>query len=508
MTFTDQAASSGLSFSTGYSEDYTDMPRFFAGGVASGDVDNDGDIDLFVTPGDLYPNHLYLNDGTGQFTDVAAAAGLDFLKSSTENYKLSGPLLADFDGDGYLDLFIGGIDGDPCFLFKNNGDGTYSDISVASGIRTIDSVNTISAAAGDYDGDGDLDLILAHWGTPRLATDPGDTQTLWRNDSTAGNMSFTSVSEATGLAAQLKLSLNGVLGFDHDYTFTPNFADIDDDGNMDILMVGDFFGSQVFMGNGDGTFSDVTDDTQINDPNGMGSATGDFDNDLDTDWFVSSVTPNRLYENIDGVMINNLDADILSGSWGWGSCFADFNMDGFLDIYHTNGWVDERGSSPDERYDSDLSRLFINLGDKTFEEVAEAAGIADALQGRGVVCADFNGDRQVDILVTLYEADQAALLWTNDSSDTNSLEVRLGGEGANSQALGAKVIVTDNGESQMRTINLNSNYISNNPAIAYFGFENGGALDEVKVIWPDGQETIRANVAVNQTLEISHPDVP
>ncbi len=508
VSFTDVAVSNGLVFSSGYHEDYQGMPRFFAGGVASGDVDNDGDIDLFITPGDLHANRLYLNDGSGRFTDGAPGAGLEFLKSASENYKFSGPLLADFDGDGHLDLFIGGIDGDPSLLFKNNGDGTYTDISATSGLSGMTSLNTISSAAGDYDGDGDLDLILAHWGTPRIAANPGDTETLWRNDTSGGVISFTSVSVSAGIASELKLSLDGVKGPDHDYTFAPSFSDIDNDGVMDILMVGDFTGSQIFMGKGDGTFENVTDDTQINDKNGMGSATGDYDNDLDSDWFVSSTPPNRLYENMNGVMIHNSDAEIDAGSWGWGSCFADFDMDGNLDIYHTNGWVDGQGATPDEPFTEDRSRLFMNNGDKTFEELAEGAGINDDLQGRGVVCADFNGDRQVDILLTLYEADQAALLWINDNEDANTLAVKLNGIGANSQGLGAKIIVTQAGQSQMRTVNLNSNYISHNPAMAYFGFENSGLLDELKVIWPDGQETVQTNVAVNQSLTIAHPDLP
>jgi len=299
-----------------------------------------------------------------------------------------------------------------------------------------------------------------------------------------------------------------MVGPDHDYTFAPNFTDIDEDGVMDILMVGDFYGSQVFMGNGDGTFSDVTDDTQINDTNGMGSATGDFDNDLDIDWFVSSIDPNRLYENVDGVMINNLDAGIQHGSWGWGSCFADFDMDGDLDIYHTNGWTEDRGAMPDELFTVDRSRLFINNGDKTFEDLAEDAGINDSLQGRGAVCADFNGDHRVDILLTLYEADQAALLWLNDSDDGNGIKVSLEGTGANPQGLGAKVIVTENGQSQMRVINLNSNFTSHNPALAYFGFGTDDIIDELKVLWPDGQETVWTNITVNNEYSVPHPDLP
>ncbi len=504
--FLDFTADSGLIFATGYSEAYDKMPRHFAGGIAAGDVDNDGDIDLFMTPGDLFPNQLFLNDGSGRFTD-GTPAGLGLPKGGTENYKLSGPLLADFDGDGNLDLFVGGMEGDPGLMFQGAGDGSFTDISSSSGISNMSALNTVSAAAGDYDGDGDLDLALAHWGTPTDALAPGDTQTLWRNDTQNGVISFTSVSVGAGISNQLKLSLNGVLGEDHDYTFAPSFTDIDQDGVMDIFMVGDFYGSQVFMGNGDGTFSDVTDDTQINEPNGMGSAVGDFDNDLDEDWFVSSIAPNRLYENMDGVMINNLDAGISEGSWGWAACFADFDFDEDLDIFHTNGWVEKRGLSPDELYTEDRSRLFINNGDKTFEDKAEDVGVADALQGRGVICADFNGDRQVDILLTLNNSDPGALFWLSDNPDANTLEVRLTGKDLNSQGLGSRIIVSKDGQTQMRTINLNSNFISHNPARAYFGFVDSNVADEIKVIWPDGLETILNNVEINQVLNLSHPDL-
>lgn len=238
-----------------------------------------------------------------------------------------------------------------------------------------------------------------------------------------------------------------------------------------------------------------------------GSASGDFDNDLDIDWFVASIAPNRLYENMDSVMINNLSAGISQGAWGWGACLADFDMDGDLDIYHTNGWQSGAGD-PAEPYTEDTSRLFINNGDKTFENQADAANINDALQGRGVVCADFNGDRQIDILLTLNESDQAALLWLNQNENANTLAIRLQGTGANTQGLGAKIIVTEAGQSQLRTINLNSNFTSHNPAVAYFGFETASSIDEISVLWPDGQESVMTNVSVNQSLSISHPDAP
>jgi len=216
LTFKDVAEERGIAHKSEFSAGLDKDPRFFAGGGAAGDIDNDGDIDLFITRGDTLPNLLYINDGTGNFFDEASRAGLALPSGGSANYKLSGPSLADLDGDGFLDLFIGGVDGDPSLLFKNNGDGTFSDVTAESGLTAMTSVNTISSALGDYDQDGDLDLALAHWGTARDSSNPGKTETLWRNDSDATVIKFTDVSKSSQLSDQLELNLGGVLGPNYD----------------------------------------------------------------------------------------------------------------------------------------------------------------------------------------------------------------------------------------------------------------------------------------------------
>ena len=171
--FTDATDSSGIFYQHGYSLPTGTDVEWFAGGVAAGDYDADGDVDLFVVRGDAGPNQLYRNSGTGTFSEVAAQAGLAYTKSATENDRLSGPTFADMDGDGYLDLFIGGFEGSPSYLYRNNGDGTFSDVSQASGIRSMQAENTISAAFGDYDKDGDVDMFLSHWGNATTFRQPG-----------------------------------------------------------------------------------------------------------------------------------------------------------------------------------------------------------------------------------------------------------------------------------------------------------------------------------------------
>ena len=186
--------------------------------------------------GDVGPNRLYRNAGNLAFEDVASQAGVAFTKSATENYRHAGPMFADIDGDGDLDLFLGGVDGDPNMIYANDGDGTFTDVTAGAGLASMTAQYTIGAAFGDYDLDGDLDLLLAHWGTLRDYAAPGDTETLWRNDSDAAGIRFTSVSVSAGISPSIinlpdpKTTENTA-----DFTFSPSFARINDDRYQDLV---------------------------------------------------------------------------------------------------------------------------------------------------------------------------------------------------------------------------------------------------------------------------------
>jgi hypothetical protein len=505
--FEDQAASRGIVFSSGYTNDMNAMVRLFAGGGAAGDIDNDGDLDIMITPGNTGPHLLYINQGGAGFTEQAAAAGVAFTKSAVETYRQSGPVFGDLDGDGDLDLFLGGLEGDPSQVFRNDGTGTFSNVTAGSGFDFMSSPYTISAALGDYDGDGDLDMAMAHWGTPRDQTNPGETETLWRNDSTLAQIQFTAISGPAGIATELGLDRSGgVLGEDHDYTFAPGFADIDGDGDQDLLSVADFGSSRVFINDGDGTFTNITDPTRITDTNGMGAAISDYDNDGDMDWFVSSIDGNRLYQNTGGDFIYPSEAqDVDPGGWGWGSCFADFNGDGDLDIYQTNGW--DVGMDPQNSpYAGDTSRLWMQNPDGSFEDMAQASGMLDSEQGRGVICDDFDDDGDVDVLLLTLDAQQAALLWTNQLSGANTVSVFLEGVAPNTQGIGSRVSITIGTTTQTRLVGVNSNFISHNSTRQYFGLGDATSIDTLRVEWPDGQVTQLTDVSAGQRLTIQHPN--
>ncbi|NNE07403.1 MAG: VCBS repeat-containing protein [Gemmatimonadetes bacterium] len=278
--FSDVTSSAGFNYSHGYADSTFTEQRIIAGGVACGDYNGDDWPDLFVVGGTAGPNRLFRNEGDGTFTDVAPGAGL-----AVTGMEGCGPSFADWDGDGDLDLFVGAVRFNPPALYRNEGDGTFADITALTGVAP--DLSTFSIAFADFDRDGDLDLCLAHWRTP------ADSTHLYRNE---GNGTFIDFDAAAGVS-------------DMGYSFTPNFADWNDDGWPDLLVASDFGTSKVFENAGDGTFLDVTT-AVITDENGMGAAVADYDNDGDLDWFVSSIwdtasqpegnwgsSGNRLYRN-------------------------------------------------------------------------------------------------------------------------------------------------------------------------------------------------------------------
>ena len=521
LRFTNVTAGSGISFQYGFVEPTLGSePEVFGGGAAAGDYDGDSLVDLFIVRGDVGPNLLYRNVGGNRFEELAEFADVANTKSALENHRHSGPTFADIDGDGDLDLVVGGLERDPTKVFRNEGDGTFLDATAGSGLDAMRSRHTLSAAFGDYDLDGDVDLFLTHWGTRREAGAAVNTEHLWRNDSTASAIRFTDVSLAAGIAPDIidpnPEGSSGDPRYDYDYTFSPSFARMDADRFPDLVVAADFKTSRYFRNNGDGTFRNATDPMQIKDRNGMGSALGDYDNDGDLDWFVTSIWSvpdengkqiytlgNRLYANVDGALFDATEAaGVRDGGWGWAACFEDFDNDGDLDIYHTNGWIEP---FPPSDFVRDASRLFLQNDDGAFTDEAGAVGLADTEQGYGAVCADFDNDGDVDILQLHRNAVNAATLWRNEGADGNYLRVRLEGAAPNTEAAGARIRVTTGDTTQMREIILGSNYTTQNPALRLFGLGAAARVDVLEVEWPDGAVTTRRDVPAGQTLVIAQP---
>jgi len=513
--FSNITNSTGISFVHRIINATNSKAELLASGAAAGDYDADGDIDLYVVRGNSGPNLLYRNDGGNKFTDVAAAAGVARAKPAGGGYLQSGPVFVDLDGDADLDLFVGGLEGDPGAVFANLGNGTFSDVTAQSGLAAMGAKNTISASLADYDLDGDLDLALAHWGTPRPPDGMGghgDTETLWRNDTTASGIRFTNVSVESRVAGAMIPRRGGYGEFqptalDYDYSFVPMWARMDADRYPDLMIVSDFSNSRFLLNNGAQanpiTFRDATDNAVIIDRNGMGSALADVDRDGDLDWFVTGIfgasetVGNRLYRNEGNGLLQDVTvvARLENGGWGWGACFADFNLDGRVDVFHTNGWQNQ--SPPLDDFQNDRSRLFIAQANGfEFRDEAGTRGMTDTEQGRSVVCADFDGDGDVDIFMTNRGFANSGAFWLNNdtTSQNRSLTVKLVGAAPNTQAAGARIRVTVGGVAQLTEISVGNNFTSQTPTAQVFGLGTMEAADSVQIEWPDGSLDNYANV--------------
>ena len=469
--------------------------ELLSGGLAAADVDADGDVDFYVVGGNQVPNHFYRNRGDGTFEEVGSELGLDLIHWG------SGPAFGDIDGDGDLDLFVGAVVGEAHHVFENRLDESeaqFVDITETSGIR-LTSMNTVSATFFDYDRDGFVDLFLTHWSNHYDAG--ADTETVWRNN---GNGTFTNTSIETGIAAAL-------VEQDIDWTFTPNFSDIDDDGDGDLLMASDFEESQIFLNNGDGTFTNITDQDVIIDQAGMGAAVGDYDNDGDMDWFVTSIYNldvqggrefgNRLYRNDgDGVFRDlTMPAKVDDGGWAWGACAADFDNDTNVDILHVNGWDVVEGKD----YRNDPIRFFHNTGpgNVIFRERAQDVGLTNDSQGRGVACFDMDRDGDVDVLISNNSGANVVLYRNESTNDNHYLGVRLEGAAPNHLGIGARITVTTADGTQIRDLGGRNNYVSHDPFEVHFGLAEATVAD-VEVRWPDGTMSTSEDVSANQLLTI------
>ena len=277
-------------------------------------------------------------------------------------------------------------------------------------------------------------------------------------------------------------------------------------------MAADFETSQVLLNNGDGTFTNVTDQDVIVDQAGMGSAVGDFDNDGDMDWFVTSIFNldvdegelfgNRLYRNDGNGIFSDVtdDSATRDGSWGWGACAADFDNDTRIDIAHVNGWRED----PNKDYAGDRVRLFHNISESSivFEDRAASSGFDDRGQGRGIACFDAERDGDIDIVIS--NNDPANVVFFRNQTDTSNhyLAIRLGGMGLNTFGVGAHITLTTDDGTQVRELGGINNFVSHNPFEVHFGLGSATRAD-VTVRWPDGETTMLTTVEADQLLTIN-----
>jgi ASPIC/UnbV protein/VCBS repeat protein len=542
------------------------MIRYGPGGITAVDYDNDGFYDLFIPDG--VESKLYRNRGDGTFEDVTRKAGLAGLDG------VSVAVFADYDNDGHKDLFVSRTF-KPNQLFHNNGDGTFTDITKESGIGE-DCCTTVAAWA-DYDNDGFLDLYVGRYMDPRkdipttFYARNGEPNQLYHNN---GDGTFTNVTEKARVG-ETGLCLGAVWG------------DFNDDGYPDLYVVNDFGRKTLYRNNGDGTFTDITvKSNTLAYGAGMSASFVDYDNDGKFDlyvthirsehaWFAEAPTVRRymlkcltqgtwktdmpLYLQImrqsgtdfikvfqqmasgntllrnrgDGTFEDvTLQANANPPGWFWGAVFADFDNDGWQDIYAANGWVynspgteieleflnnvvtnqnvyktgkffDPAHFGSSSWHGWERNRYLRSNKDGTFTEVGNATGTDLLMNSRGVAIADFWNRGVMDIAVAA-STDRHALLKNCINVARNWLQVELVGTRSNRDAIGARITIFAGGTQQSREIVLGDSYGSQSSLRQHFGLNHHETVDRLVVRWPSsGIVQTFENVAVNRIIEIT-----
>ncbi len=496
------------------------QPDRQTGGAAVGDYDGDGWDDLFVTRLDD-TDILFRNLGDGTFTDVTLNAGL--LVDAPTN----GPIWADFDRDGHLDLFVTVVGGTRNLLYMNNGDGTFTEQAVARGAAVENGARHIgfSAAVGDYDGDGYLDLFTTEWGSSAFLPNGAiGHSVLLRNRGAVSPGYFYIANDE----AEILVGRDGDGGERDIFGFAPAFVDLDRDGYLDLAIASDFGTSQLLWNDGDGTFTDGTFAAQVGtDKNGMGSTFGDYDADGDLDWFVTAIwldpedfpdgvdledLGNRLYRNDANRVFSDVtdDAGVRNGMWGWGTVFFDYDNDTDLDLVMTNG-VRFPGQEDDfEMFADDPLRLWNNDGTGQMTEVSEAQGIVDLDDGKGLLTFDYDRDGDLDVLCI--NNGDGPTLYRNDTGNANDwLRIRFKDADTGFEGLNAFITLTlqDGAPAQVREHGVSSHFLGQSERVSHFGLGPHAEtpVHELRIEWPrSGTVQIFSEVARNQELTIDIPE--
>ena len=455
-------------------------------------------------------NVLYRNDGNGHFTDVTSVSG-----TGDTGYGMAAAA-GDIDNDGDADLYVANFGQDT--LYRNNGNGTFTDITEAAGIDN--SLWGIAAVYLDVDVDGDLDIFVVNYlvyevsmpqttykgivgyGHPRSYE--GTADVLYQNN---GDGTFTDIAETAGVTNPSEgRGMAAVI------------CDYDKDRFPDIYVTNDTNRNFLYHNNGDGTFTDESLFIGVGyDENGvaegsMGVDCGDYNRDGWLDFIVANSEKATLYKNEEGLFF--VDATVESALQqptlpfvGFSPLFLDYDNDGYLDIFCANGHPQDviEVLTDHETY-AQHDQVFRNNGDGTYTDVSETAGtyFSEALVGRAAAAADYDNDGDTDIVIM--NSNQRAVLLRNDAgNEKNWLGIKLVGTQSNRDGIGAKVRLVTDGMTQIAEVKSGSSYASGSDVRLLFGLAATQHVDSIVIVWPSGITQEWGGVAVNQIVTIVEP---
>ncbi len=504
-------------------------PETMAGGVAVFDYNNDGKLDIFFTNGanidtlkkdsPKYYNRLFENDGKGHFVDVTQKAGLQGTGYDT------GVAIGDYDNDGFEDIFVAGVHRNT--LYHNNGDGTFTDVTEKAGLNKPDPeygpLWSVGAVWVDVNNDGLLDLVVinylkwdgAHepvceayghrdYCHPKMYK-PTPNQLFINN----GDGTFRDASVESGLRAYPGKGMGAAT------------ADYDLDGNMDLFVANDKLVNWLFHNKGGGKFEEVGFDANValrEDGvfiSGMGVDFRDLDNDgypdivvvaLDGETF--PIYRNTGKGNFVEVTESSGMARLSANMGGYSPNIADFDNDGWKDIFVSRGHVQSKFSEPIITVEQP-NTVFRNLGGMKFAALTSEAGFTAVppSRHRGSAVGDFNGDGRLDLVVSALSA--PAEVWMNESPGNNHwLEIKLQGTKSNRDGVGARIKVVTASGTQYNHMTTACGYASSSAGPVHFGLGKNASAELVEIRWPSGIVQTLKNVAGDQILKVEEPRSP
>jgi tetratricopeptide (TPR) repeat protein len=498
------------------------MPETMGSGCLFFDYNADGWIDIFLVNSGSLVDHklaavaqpaLYHNNGDGTFRDVTQQARL---VRDVGGYGM-GACAADYDNNGWVDLYVTNFG--PNVLYRNKGDGTFSDVTKKAGIGSPSWSS--SCAFADIDNDGDLDLFVTNYvdfsvdnnkycGSQvkglRSYCHPnvyrGLPNVLYRNN---GDGTFGDVTRETGVYSLAGKGLGVV------------FGDYNNDGWVDIYVANDSVFNFLYQNQGNGTFREVgllsgvaVDENGLPEA-GMGTDWGDFDNDGWLDIYVTNLNleMNTLYRNNGGTSFTDVTLKTEIGKptlpfVGFGTAFFDYDNDGDLDVVTANGHIlDNVTESSDITTYAQRNLLFHNEGTGVFKEVGLTSGPGFSLEkvSRGLAVGDIENDGDLDVLIN--NCNQTADLIRNENLTGNHwLVIKTVGTRSNRDGIGTRLTLRAGGLTRIREVKAGSSYQSQNDLRVHFGLGTASRIDRLELRWPSGAVDVLENIAVNQILTV------